>query len=794
MRNCIKTHLHAIYVFLAVVNGVPLFAQNAPAPASASPQTPDISSLLPSPPKTVAGAPVEINADGEVSYDELTGLATAERNVIVKYQGAILMADKVTYSKVSRTATAQGNAYLFRDGKQWQGEMIIYNFGTRDISTTSFKAFLGNNSASTSPEGMAPAYMSGSSMTTSNGVYKVEDAVFTPTDAKNPDTRVRAKHMELHPDNRLVMRDVTIYTGDTPIMYLPYLSKDLDDRRNIITIEPGYTSRLGPFSRIGYNWKLNDYIKGKLHLDVFGKRGVGGGLDFQTKYGKDGKYGWGEYKSFVIDDSKPNSSNNNPTPPFGVSNPRYRVAAKQRNYITEDLTFMGNINWWSDRYITEDFFRREFAKEVQPDNMLDLNYYNKNFTIDLQSRVQINPFFETVERLPELDFDLKQQKLFNTPINYEGEVTVARLRRSFANEPTPQFNALLNQSSLFPPDYDATRIDTYHQLIYPYRAWGWLNLAPKAGVRGTYYSDSPNPASATFASSKREQFRGVFNTGLEASFKASRTWSESKNRFWDIDGIRHIIEPSANYVFVPTPTEKPDELYQFDTLLPSTKLSPLDFPQFNRIDAIDKRHVVRPSLRNKIQTRRGATATDKTKTNWDLVDWVMFADINIEANKRLGEGQFSDIYNEVTLRPLRWWSMEIDSRNSTDDGNLNEFNTTSTFRVAGNFDANFYTRYINRSQFFPDSNLLGPGFAYRLNEDWSVKAAWLYEADTRTLQVQEYSLMRDWPSWSTSLTLRQLDNRGSSDETQVLLMFTLKGFPELQGSAGTGVGEGPGGK
>ncbi|MDL5053859.1 hypothetical protein QQ056_09910 [Oscillatoria laete-virens NRMC-F 0139] len=37
--------------------------------------------------------PMEITADGEVAYDQLTGLATAKRNVVIKYKGATLFAD-----------------------------------------------------------------------------------------------------------------------------------------------------------------------------------------------------------------------------------------------------------------------------------------------------------------------------------------------------------------------------------------------------------------------------------------------------------------------------------------------------------------------------------------------------------------------------------------------------------------------------------------------------------------------------------------------------------------------------
>ena len=65
-----------------------------------------------------------------------------------------------------------------------------------------------------------------------------------------------------------------------------------------------------------------------------------------------------------------------------------------------------------------------------------------------------------------------------------------------------------------------------------------------------------------------------------------------------MDGLRHIIQPSFNYVSVPHPTRSPRELPQFDYELPSTRLLPLDYPDYNAIDSIDSQNVVRLGLRD----------------------------------------------------------------------------------------------------------------------------------------------------------------------------------------------------
>src|SRR5207247_9015260 len=97
-----------------------------------------------------------------------------------------------------------------------------------------------------------------------------------------------------------------------------------------------------------------------------------------------------------------------------------------------------------------------------------------------------------------------------------------------------------------------------------------------------------------------ETNRAVYNTVAVASFKVPRLWPGIQNRLLQMDGLRHIIEPSLNYVFVPSPTRSTNELPQFDYELPSLRLLPIEFPDYNAIDSIDSQNVLRLGLRNKL--------------------------------------------------------------------------------------------------------------------------------------------------------------------------------------------------
>src|SRR5439155_21177408 len=143
-------------------------------------------------------------------------------------------------------------------------------------------------------------------------------------------------------------------------------------------------------------------------------------------------------------------------------------------------------------------------------------------------------------------------QLVVSPFYYESGDSGGCFRHSFANNWTNHFSAC--------------RADTFHQLLLPQTLFGWLNVTPRAGGRFTDDGETVG-----VGQTNREQQRWVFNTGAEVSLKASRIWEGATNRLFDVDGLRHIVEPSVNYVYVPAPNKAPPLLPQFDSQLPTLR-------------------------------------------------------------------------------------------------------------------------------------------------------------------------------------------------------------------------------
>jgi hypothetical protein len=57
----------------------------------------------------------------------------------------------------------------------------------------------------------------------------------------------------------------------------------------------------------------------------------------------------------------------------------------------------------------------------------------------------------------------------------------------------------------------------------------------------------------------------VVNAGLETSFKLSRVFESVQTRTWGLDGLRHIVQPFANWSWV-NASKDPSNLVPLDIL------------------------------------------------------------------------------------------------------------------------------------------------------------------------------------------------------------------------------------
>jgi len=697
-----------------------------------------------------------------------SGLAHGTNGICVNYGGAMLMAEKDwSLNQQTGDIEASGNVRIESGDQIWVGEHIHYNFKTHQMQSGEFRT------------GKPPVFAAGRELegNTTNRTYGARHVFVTTDDVSNPATRVRASRIKIVPGQYVEMWNAVLYVDGVPAFYFPYYKRNLGARANNFNFVPGYRSAYGAYLLNTYTWFLGDNVDGKIHLDYRERRGVGAGPDLNLQLGRWGDFTFKYYYLHDVDSDRSISTN-------AFANLGAIPQNRQRFYFAWQATPFTNlnvkalVNYQSDPLVLHDFFEGDYTANPQPNTFAEVNKYWENWSLDAEATPRVNNFFDQVERLPDVKLTGFRQQVFGTPLYYESESSAGYYRQVFAaaNE------ALYTNANASLPDYSAARADTYHQVLLPWKFFNWLNVTPRVGGRFTYYSAETGPGGTNSAT-----WRNVFNTGVETSFKASRLWTGATNSLFDIDGLRHVIEPSVNYVFVPEPSTPPSQLPQFDSELPGLEILPVQFPDYNDIDSIDSRNVIRFGLRNTLQTKRDGQID--TLLDWNLMlDWRLRPNTSTNAlqNGLTSAGPqktFNDLYSAIAFRPRSWLTLDSQVRYDINDGHLNLAFHQLTFTPNERWSwglGHWYLRGGLLGNAVGGDNFITSTYFYRLNDNWGFRATHDFNAQDGRLQDQFYSLYRDFRSWTGALTFRVVDNGTGPEDFTIAFSFSLKASPRAK--------------
>jgi LPS-assembly protein len=684
---------------------------------------------------------IEPQGQGEFDFNPSTGVATAANGVIVRYGTAYLSATKATLNQTTGEVQAEGNVHIEHDGQVWSGDQVTYNFKTRQLSTGQFRT------------GQRPFYIQGPGLDVNltNRLYTTTNAVVTTDDYAEPTYTIHAKRIVVVPGRYIDAQNATFWLGKVPIFYLPSLHHSLEHHPNYWVLTPGYRSLFGPYLLTSYHQVWNEEFETALNLDERFKRGPGAGPDILWHSPAAGE---GMLRYYYTYDDKPGRYPNTTTP---IDNDRQRVWFSYQATLRTNLTVKAMLRYQSDPYVIRDFYESEYRENVQPNTFLEASQDWPNWNLNLEVQPRVNNFQETVERLPDLKLTGLRQAIGESPFYYETESSLGYFAHLFPDSQPGVTNPL---------PYEAFRADTYHKVVVPLTFFGWLNLTPRVGERLTYYSSATGAGATT-----DEAARAVFNTGAELNWKASRLWRDTHSDLLELNGLRHIIEPSINYAYIPNPTKSPNQLPQFDSDLPSYWLLPIEYPDNDNIDSIDSQNVFRFGLRNQLQTKR-----DEGLDN--LLNWTMFTDWYLKPHTN--QNTFSLFYNVVELKPRSWCTLTSLTRYDINNTLLREQTEAITLHPSSAWSVTLGQRYRQGGEFGGSdlgNNLLLSSLAYRFNENWSARTTFMFEARNGQLQELTCTLYRDMRSWTGALTFRyQLNSAGAPDYT-VAFTFSLKAFP-----------------
>ena len=663
---------------------------------------------------------VDLLAD-RAEYDWDSKWVTFLGNVIIRSNGNELRGERVRFNTETMAAKAVGRVTLLgANGEMWTGDAL-------DVDMTDPKA------PAVETEDMiayyAPYRIEAGHGGLKNGSYYAEDVIFT-TCTNAPGHRhyeVYANDAVIVPDDDLTAHGAVPYLFGVPFFYWPYFWKDLHNHYGF-RFEPGYRSRWGAYLLTTYKarvWRADDenWVDSRTHLDLRHKRGVAFGETVNwystdigdgwfTAYGLNDQYDKKKLARDKIDDES-----------------RYRFRLNHDLPLTDNDRILVQGLYLSDRYVLRDFFEDEHSEMPQPENYVTYTRTGESYLAGLSGNFRLNDFYTQVERLPEAWVNVNQREIGETGFYYDSENSAAYLRKVYAETKTPSST----------DDYDAGRLDTLHALSYPLKIAGFLSVVPTVSWRGTYFSQTreqfeedkvsmvmitngmgqvfsyPVTNTVTKSTESDADFRSVARFDLETSFKMYGMWMTEDDVPW-----RHVIEPYANYTYIPEPNLLPEDLYQFDA-----------------IDEIDFQHTVRLGVRNRWQTKDPVVAPGGIVERKNVREFLFldtYGDIRLEPED--DEETLAALHVDADLRPTSWFRFKNEL---TYDMDLDELSQVTTLLQLNHPRVRSTAEYIYRDD---ASDLIMAELAWKATPIWEICGFGRY--DFEESHVQKVGFYVQW--------------------------------------------------
>ena len=645
---------------------------------------------------------------------------------------------------VGTTMTPTGRQLLIVDeiiqNLTWSGKRTIGNLESGVFEFGSFNTKLGNlytkgTEAKRFKNGKLEiknaTFSSFPSSANGNSIFSIKStklvaipASDTVSTSLNSETGTDSRDLSSYNNYHIWAYNNIFYIAGVPVMWLPVIYKPPPGKVGQWRLSTGSNTEYGYYLQTSNYWNIKDSNGIKIDtlnlIDYYQYRGLG--LGNRTRMSTENSKS--ELFVYGINDERANYSVPDNSRYKNLDEFRYYVDIKNKTHITDRMDFRGRDAALSDYYFLNDFFDDVFRVDPQPSTYANLNQQFTWGTLSLSVHPKVNDFFTTVEELPKLELNIPRQEIWHN-IYYQSETNASYLQTRWSKFKKSRADIASETHSTFanyvePDDYQSARFDTVHFVYYPMKL-GWLNILPRAGFRFTAYSNSSKRAiseseldSLIQASKPESNYPGAVvnyddnggslarfipEVGLQLNTKMYRTWNNVKNAYWDIDGIRHVIQPYINYTLL-SPNQNRDHIYYFDD-----------------VDRIDTQNFVRVGIENRLQTRRGGWKTSQLYTWASMQNYFDFL---IDARNR----------NNIASETDENYSNNKISDHLGDFGTILTINPTEDLQLTLNLlidSGKLASGAV--SEAFSSSNLQ---MNYNFADGWGIFGNWYYSRSNTT--------------------------------------------------------------
>ena len=621
-------------------------------------------------------------------YDDATKEAIITGDARLTLGDLVLTADEIRYNSATQIVAARGHLIITTGARRLVADEGTYHTPDGQITARNLRV------------GQFPVYVSGETVAgtfdqlvfTNATVFFRENAGYTPS--------ITATHLT-YAKGRIVKAEglgVGLLGGH--FLHLPKFEQSLDTNFiSYVSANVGYRGSLGVFGQLGLHLPVAEGVKVGGDVGLYSARGLmAGPSGTYHRADSDGSIDGFLRSGFISD------GGDRGTDILGAAVPRNRsfVTWEHRETYGEHFTLNGEFNYWSDSEVLRDFRHREFDRVQQPDSFVEAAYTGDNYSLSAFGRFHPNRYYRVQERLPELRFDVFPVA---SPLG-----SYSRLNAS----------AAVLQSDAFgtEPRLRTTRFDAYYGIERPIAPTPWLTFNPVAGGRVTHYTEA--------LGGKDQYTRTIGEVGFDARLLAGGVF-DVKNAIWEIDGLRHLVEPKLSYRYAPEAAHGRAYIPPIDEHVFSTYLQPLSIADSRNLDDLTALNTARFSLNNTLQTRDAKYGSRN------------LASLNFAADYRFGpaagQHHVSDICTEFAVMPAPWVRFEVFHRFDPHVTRQDELNTGLTLMDQEWWSLRLATHFLRS-----DYNEYYLEYRHRLNESYDVTALFRYDGKRNRFNEQSYGV------------------------------------------------------
>jgi LPS-assembly protein len=447
-----------------------------------------------------------LEADRIVTDQDRNVIATG--NVTLRQRGASIRADRVEYRDADQAVAATGAVRLERDGDAATGPHLNYRLdndtGDMDLPVFEFPRRLERRTASRGQASRA--------VLEENSVSRLFQAEYTSCPVPRDDWFIRVRELELDTSRNVgTAYNSTVYFLGFPILYSPYLSFPLDNRRKSGFLAPtfGSSAQSGFDFSLPYYWNIAENFDATLTPKIYTRRGLqlGGEFRYLTSFMA------GQVDGEILPHDRVTDSD------------RYFLGLKHVQDLGHGMSFTANAQKVSDDAYFRDLSTR-IALTSQTNLPRDAVFAYNDDVWSLSARAL---GYQTLQdpaapNIP-IPYNILPQLLaFGSQQNVKGFDWQWASELSNFRHPT-----LVN----------GQRLIAYPSVVYPWRT-GYSFVIPKAGYHYTRYNLQDNNSAPSSSLS-----RGLPIASLDSGlfFERQSTWGER--------AFEQTLEPRLFYLYVP---------------------------------------------------------------------------------------------------------------------------------------------------------------------------------------------------------------------------------------------------